>query len=519
MLRSHSPSPRTSHLAWVLSIGVPIAFFGVTGWIMPVAETLQFDPDEGIELAKVTLYNQGYTLYDQIWNDQPPLLTLLLAHWLNLFGHYIVAARLLTLSFAALLVGAFYNTLVLILGIRAALIGTLGLSLTFGFMRLSVSVMRGLPALALAMVAIYFLIWESCGRSPKSNPKPFGVVGSMGAIAVSGICLGLSLQLKFYTLLLVPACLLHLVLGVHWQNGFKSLKVRRFSLVFLWLVTFGLTILAIGWLTHTFNVQQLLGTHLDKSSQVALQREPSWLILLMFFTQDLDYSLLAGVGIYGLLRQKIRWPILPLVWLLTVLIALAHYQPLWDHYYPLIAVPVVWLATYGVVQGCARAKHHDTLRGLTTGVLIFAIALTPIKLAVNAVLNHQFVQESRTKLEVIEQVRAFRSSTHWLFTDLPIVAFYTNLKVPPELAVFSLKRIQSGSLGAEELTRILQTYQPEQVLLGRYPQVREMLEPYLKQHYCKCYEKNRIVQYVLKSVPNQSACKIFAALSSKEVNG
>ncbi len=319
---------------------------------MPVAETLQFDPDEGIELAKVTLYNQGYTLYDQIWNDQPPLLTLLLAHWLNLWGQNIVAARLLTLSFAAALVGAFYNTLTLIVGIRSALIGMLGLSLTFGFMRLSVSVMRGLPALAIAMVAIYFLVWESYGRSPKPNPnvwsKPVGVWGGVVVIALSGICFGFSLQLKFYTLLLVPACVLHLVLGLHWQDGLKQLNLRRLALALLWFVACGLSILGIAWLTHTFSVQQLLGTHFDKSSQVALQREPSWLILLMFLAQDLDYSLLAGVGIYGLLQQKPKLPILPLVWLLTVLVALANYQPLWDHYYPLIAVPVVWLGTYGL---------------------------------------------------------------------------------------------------------------------------------------------------------------------------
>ncbi|MGB8703022.1 MAG: hypothetical protein WCD18_26700, partial [Thermosynechococcaceae cyanobacterium] len=55
-----------------IHVSVPILFFILTFWVMPIADVLQFDPDEGIELAKVTLYNQGYTLYDQIWNDQPP---------------------------------------------------------------------------------------------------------------------------------------------------------------------------------------------------------------------------------------------------------------------------------------------------------------------------------------------------------------------------------------------------------------------------------------------------------------
>ena len=137
---------------------------------------------------------------------------------------------------------------------------------------------------------------------------------------------------------------------------------------------------------------------------------------------------------------------------------------------------------------------------MAAGFVIFAIALMPIKLTVNAVMNHQFVEESKPKFEVIQQVRAFKSSTHWLFTDLPIVSFYTGLKVPPELAVFSTKRIASGSLGDAELRRILQTYQPEQVLLGRYPKVQAALEPSLRQHYVKQHEKDKVTQYVLKSV-------------------
>src|SRR5439155_17242483 len=37
------------------------------------------DYNEGINLMKGGLLANGYTLYDQIWNDQPPGLTLILA--------------------------------------------------------------------------------------------------------------------------------------------------------------------------------------------------------------------------------------------------------------------------------------------------------------------------------------------------------------------------------------------------------------------------------------------------------
>jgi hypothetical protein len=278
----------------------------------------------------------------------------------------------------------------------------------------------------------------------------------------------------------------------------------------VWLVSCGLTVFGIAYFTHSLSMGQILGTHFDGAAQVSLQREPSWQLLLMFLAQDLDYTWLAGVGIYLLFKHQPQWPLLPLIWLMTVWVGLTYYQPLWYHYYPLISVPVVWLATYGLTQSFKffrqkqwpktirwRKLKHPTVMGVAAGFAIFAIALTPIKLVVNAYINHQFVAESKPKLEVIEKVRALQASTHWLFTDLPIAAFYTGLKVPPELAVFSTKRIASGSLSDAKLMDILQTYQPEQVLLGRYPKVQMALAAYLNQHYVKQYEKDKVTQYVL----------------------
>jgi hypothetical protein len=494
----------------VLAFGVPLLFLAIALWVMPIADTLQFDPDEGIELAKATLYGQGYQLYDPIWNDQPPLLTLLLAGWLKVFGSQIVAARLLILGFATVLVGSFFNSLVLMVGPGAALFGTIGLCLTLDFLRLSVSVMQGMPALALVMLAIYWLM----GRSQPLDKTRNGAIAFwkiLGLIA-SGVCFGLSLEIKLYTALLLPACLFHIVFGASLQD-WRQFKLSRLRWGMVWLVSCGLTVLGVAYFTHSLSLSQILGTHFDGAAQVSLQREPSWQLLLMFLAQDLDYTLLAGVGIYRLFKHKNQWPMLPLIWLVTVWLGLTYYQPLWYHYYPLISVPVVWLATYGLTSSFRffqqkqwyktirwQTLKQPTVMGVAAGFVCFAIALTPIKLAVNVYINHQFVAESKTKLEVIEKVRALQPFTHWLFTDLPIVAFYTGLKVPPELAVFSTKRIASGSLSDAKLMNILQTYQPEQVVLGRYSKVQTALEPYLNQHYVKQYEKDKIAQYVLKSL-------------------
>jgi hypothetical protein len=410
-----------------------------------------------------------------------------------------------------------------------------------------------MPALALAMLAIYLLMGRSHLHWPPQPPNTGGsnskfrvdlppVLGGWGGqcnvfntfqtgsktctkirnsaifswntlgLIVSGVCFGLSLQIKLYTALLLPAILLHIILGSSLQD-WRQFKLDRLRLGLVWLASCGLTALGVAYFTHSLSLSQILGTHFDGAAQVSLQREPSWQLLLMFLAQDLDYSLLAGMGIYLLFRHQPRLPLLPLVWLVTVWVGLTYYQPLWYHYYPLISVPVAWLATYGLIPSVQffrqrqwyktirwRKLKQPTVMGVAVGFVFVAIALTPIKLAVNAYLNHQFVAESKPKLEVIDKVRALQGSTHWLFTDLPIVAFYTGLKVPPELAVFSTKRIASGSLSDVVLMRILQTYQPEQVLLGRYPKVKTALEPYLNQHYVKQYEKDKIAQYVLKSL-------------------
>jgi hypothetical protein len=508
---SHWRSLLQRNLNWI----VPITFFGVVYWLMPLKEVLQFDPDEGIELAKVTLLGQGYRLYDQVWNDQPPLLTLLLVEWFKIFGANIEAARILILGFSTTLVGAFYNMLRLSLGVYSALLGTLALCLTLNFLRLSVSVMRGLPAIALGMLGIYLLLLTTVPPSQKADyaPTQSWLKIGLGTIA-SGICFGFALQIKFFTVLLFPACLLHLLLGWHWHPHPKWPTAQHWRNVLLWGFACGVTFIGIGLATQAFSLSQLLGTHLDGATQASLQREPSWLLLLMFLAQDLDYSLLAGIGIWKLWKSSnVQWPTFPLIWLMTVLGVLNFYQPLWYHYYPLISIPIVWLAIHGVTESYSfmqqkqwiRKIHWTKLRpisarGLATGFLVLAIVLTPVKLIILMYQNHLFVSDSRAKVEIIENVKRYHSQTRWLFTDLPIVSFYTGLKVPPDLAVFSTKRIESGSLDVPKLLQILETYHPEQVLLGRYRKVEKGIQPYLSEHYVKVQTKDKITQYVSKAI-------------------
>src|SRR5579859_5817859 len=65
---------------------VPIGFGALLCLVAPLGTAFQFGPDEGYEFMKAFLVSVGHPLYSEIWNDQPPLHTEILALLFRLFG-------------------------------------------------------------------------------------------------------------------------------------------------------------------------------------------------------------------------------------------------------------------------------------------------------------------------------------------------------------------------------------------------------------------------------------------------
>jgi xanthosine utilization system XapX-like protein len=493
---------------WSDGLEVALIFFIICCSSLPIASAFQFNPDEGIELAKVALVTQGYALYTEIWNDQPPLFTLALAQWWQWWGSDILASRLLTLTCATLLVWTFYRCLRLSMPFGpAALIGTLGLCLTYDFLRLSVSVMRGLPAIGLALGAAYGLLVAQTTRR-----------WQIPLLILSGIGFGLSLQTKLFTVVLLPAMVLQLLLpsvqrpSSHWGMRCSQLAV--------WLGITAITFWLVGVITHAIDVEQLLAPHASAQARAMLTEAPGWLFILLFLVQDLDCTLLAGVAVWLMIRPLARLTSVvyfPLFWLGSALLGLLIYQPIWSHYSPLIIIPLTWLATYTLslirvlkpthwrLQINAETVSSRRLRQWLVGFVLFAIIAVPIKLALISQKMADFQQDSQAGVELLQQVQAYQTETRWLFTDLPILAFYSGLRVPPETVVFSQKRLAAGDLTQAELLKVLETYQPEQVVLGLYPEVRPLIEVELQRNYVPVYQRKQVIQYVRQSLSKRLA--------------
>lgn len=474
-------------------LGLPLAFFAAVLAFLPLGQIFQIDFDEGIDLMKAVLYAQGFSLYSQIWSDQPPLQTVFLSHWLHAFGRSILAMRLLTLMFATVLVGAFSQIIRKFLGTRIAIVSVILLSASFGFLGMSAAVMAGLPAMALAMVSVYcWLLYQEKAR--------------LWLVVLSGICLGLSLQIKIFTLFLVPLLLLQLLVA---DQGVGRSQRQRLYVCLVWIGLVASVAVGASLIFNALASEQLVEAHFNREVRQAFPEEKSYLDVIGMFLLDLDYVLLAILGTVVLVRQR-RWSeLLPLAWLGTVTIALLRHKPIWWHHQLLISIPLTWLAAYGVQMAFnvfqqpdwrSRFKlsnfRHPSLSLLAAACLGFSVLVLPIKLGYLQWVVQSRLQETPAQLEIVRRLQTYQDETRWLFTDLPIYGFYASLNVPPEIAVFSTKRLNSGNLSIEELQVVLETYQPEQILLGRFPEVKAGLSGYITAHYAQMYEQDGVVHYV-----------------------
>ena len=84
---------------WTFS--VPLCFFALLIIFLPFRQAFWMDSDEGINLMKAQMLLRGYSLYSEIWSDQPPLLTYLLAGLFSLLGARENAGRILVLIFSS----------------------------------------------------------------------------------------------------------------------------------------------------------------------------------------------------------------------------------------------------------------------------------------------------------------------------------------------------------------------------------------------------------------------------------
>ena len=446
----------------------------------PIKQAFEYNPDEGTELIKALLFQKGFLLYTEILNDQPPLFTLIISFWLKLFGASIQKARLLGTLFSIILLFCLHQIIQIKKGKLCAILTIILLLSSSVFFRLSAGLMPGIAAFSLAMISILFATLYK--KFPNKS-----------LISLSGVFIALSLHIKLCTLFLIPLILIEIISYNDSESNKKKISTI-FSTLLLWFISF--SIIYFSLLIVFFNLdfslitEQLINPH---TARITVGNSNFSVILKMLFA-DYTITILALISSFTLLFKK-HWKLLfPLLWAFLSLFLLIIHKPIWHHYYIFISIPLCWLAAIritdffhiGTLKCWLIKKNQYTIidvcvhwiTGILIILLLFEMPHTYNKIIKS--LNEKTVKQER---EIINIISKYNINSQWIVTDRPIFAFYTNMLVPPELALISRKRNFSSDAAQKYFIKKLKKYTPELILINRSEFYGEKAISYVENNY------------------------------------
>jgi 4-amino-4-deoxy-L-arabinose transferase-like glycosyltransferase len=467
--------------SFLLPVVLALIFLAFTFAYYPFREKLQFDSDEGLNLMRSMLVTLGHPLYSEVSSDQPPLLTQMLAVLFRVVGFEVNPARFLVLSFAALVVWAAAQFLQLTWGNLAAILFLPLAIMLPQYLRLSTSVMIGVPSIALAAAAMTFVVlWHRQRRG--------------FWLALSGFALALSVLIKLFTGFVAPLLLIGITLAAYRERRGERLSWRVLQPAILWSLCFGVLGLALGLvLVGPQNVWSIIFPHMAAPGT-------DWLRGGAYTINNRlrDAVPILVLGLLGALLAIYRrnWlSLYPLAWGLLAYTLFSFYSPVFYHHQLLVTVPAAMLGAAALGDALGSLVRTRTLSDIArlptlvglVALICFAWASTRYvpelnrELRASPQLSGFSLQATSGKLRVIRTMQAYADQTNWILTDMPMYAFRVRRPVPPILATFSSKRLATGSLTEQDILTAIREYRPEQVLMARFE--IPSLEQYLKQHY------------------------------------
>lgn len=466
---------------FLIPLVVSIVFLLFVFSYYPFREKLQFDTDEGLNLMRSMLITLGHPLYSEVSSDQPPLFNQMLALLFRVVGFEVNPARLLVLLFSTLLVWSCTQILQLTWGKLPAILFLLLVIMLPEYLRLSTSVMIGVPSIALAALSMLFVtLWHQ----KRNNVW----------LALSGFALALSVLIKLFTGLLAPIFLLGMTISTYLERKGEEFSWRTFRPALIWSICFVTAAVLLGLaLIGPQNVWLIVFPHMAAPKTEFLDST----------IYSINVRLQAAVpllllGLLGALISifKRNWLTLyPIAWAMLAYVLFSFYSPIFYHHQLLITVPVAMLAAAGVGDGIfslIHSRHFSELIRLQT--LLGIVALIGFVLVFRhyaSGLDRELMDSPRItdfslratagKLKVLRTMDEYVDRTNWIMTDMPMYAFRVHRPVPPVVATFSSKRLATGSLTQEDILAAMREYSPEQVLMARF--VIPPLESYLQENY------------------------------------
>ena len=506
-----------------LLLGI-LALFIVIQSFVPMRTAIKIGADEDWELSKAILALKGYHFYTDIWNDQPLLHTSIITSVLRNISPSVLGPRLVTSGFSALLLTSVFLVAYRLKGLLVAALAALLLMASPGFLELSSSCMVEIPALAPAVAAIAVLLSASQTKYP-----------AWVCWTIAGLFFGISLQIKFINLVLLP--LVALILWLQRSAAFTPLKEtttrggpgsrgvdetitlkrvlpdghqRRAPLMAL--VVFGLSLL-ITFVTITFitgagaywtQLKQSWSAHFAATKSFEYGSPADHPFEWSVYLKNWDTTLPALLGIIYCCVRPRRHPLLalPASWFALQFVVFGIHKPWWSYYYIHNAVPLALCAAIGIAEVAhwlrARQKMMLTVLAGVVGLGFAAWMGTRVYLQITQIRKSPQLYSAL----VLKEIDRYKPFTRFIYTDEPAYSFHSAIPMPPALAVITLKRLWSGDMTNVRLVEELKVTKPELMLLKN--QTAELpFSDWLQSEYRLVYQDSRHNLYAHKSVANK----------------
>ena len=450
----------------------------------------EFDPDEGNNLIKALLLEQGFSIGADIWSDQPPGFTYVLYGVCNIFGWEVEVARLTVLMFAALIIFAVYEVLRGSLAAPsrhvAAVTGCLTLFLSQWYLQLSVSVMIGLPAIALMVLSTL-----AVSRFLRCRQSRW--------LFIAGALMGFSFCVKMFIAFLVPVYLLFIALS--------TLQQCRQETHFAWRRAIGRSAVNSVWTLFGFGIVTLfcllpllnhgtIGNLFEPHRALRMAREGTadgFETLRVFVREDIWLFVLAFLGCYRAVMTRHLQMLLWVCWLFSAFFFLLDHTPIWKHHRLLITVPAAVLAGFaiGTLVPAVKKGRPMAIVGFAAawiGIVVTAIVLSFIN--TNGKLQRgKYMFNNKKEAKVQAVIERYQSDINFVVTARQMYAFRVKRPTPPNLAVTSFKRFKAGMMSGTDIVNDIDAYQPELVVLSKRwskkvrKEVRKKIEPSYERVY------------------------------------
>ena len=336
------------------------------------------DDDEGMNLLKADSLNRGYHLYDEIWSDQPPIYTYMIAAVLDMSGNNALAARLLSVVFAFLILICFSCiSYIASKNIYAIILSPILLIITPKFTFLSHSIMIDMPAICFYYISIFLFVLY-IKNHPTNSKRSYTYISS------SSLAFGTALCIKPVMAQVGLVIFVFFIFSI-WHFSSYKIIARYLFLYFIFIILpISISIFIFG----TSFINQVLGTYLSITGEYF-----GYHSIISNITQIIHYISRTHISIYiififsliGLLfiiKQKKANIFVSFIFSIFIinLFAVILQTPFRPRYVALIILPLSMIALVSIchIIDYIRKKSNLTISSLII-VLIAVLSLVSLR--------------------------------------------------------------------------------------------------------------------------------------------